>query len=529
MARIGVYCGSFNPVHKGHIRIAEKILEDGLADQVLIIPTGSYWHKDDLMPLNERIRMLEMACRKGMVIDHEHNDLPYTYMIFEELEKEHPENSYALILGADNLLRFDEWVNYRDLLQHDLIIVGRDGIDVKECLQRLQKNDCAMLDIDEIDISSTYIREHLDDHELIKDMIDDEVYGYLKRKGKGIMQHEITKRHPLLDDDGHLIETGYAKSLILDYDRKKIKANQLRIKEWDYYLICNGDFGIALTIDDNSYMALDSISFLDFRNAFEHTNSPMKAMTLGKRNFPSSSKTGDVRADGKDYSIEFVNQGDKRILDFRMEKFDKDKSIEGSITLEDYDDESMVIVTPYRESKVHFYYNQKINCMPASGKVVYGGKEYVFDRKDSFGTLDWGRGVWTYRNTWYWGSASGIVEGKRFGFNIGYGFGDTSAASENMLFHDGKAHKLSQVTFNIPMKDGKEDYLSDWTFSSDDGRFEMDFRPILDRHANTDFIILGSNQHQVFGYFSGRCVLDDGKVLEIRDLLGFAEKVSNKW
>ncbi|MEI3102134.1 MAG: DUF2804 family protein [Oscillospiraceae bacterium] len=64
--------------------------------------------------------------------------------------------------------------------------------------------------------------------------------------------------------------------------------------------------------------------------------------------------------------------------------------------------------------------------------------------------LDWGRGVWTYHNTWYWGSASYHVNGVPFGWNIGYGFGDTSAASENMLFYKGKAHKLSQVKFNIP-------------------------------------------------------------------------------
>ncbi|MBQ2658155.1 MAG: DUF2804 domain-containing protein [Erysipelotrichaceae bacterium] len=342
-------------------------------------------------------------------------------------------------------------------------------------------------------------------------------------------QHEITERHPLLDEKGHLIETGYAKSLILDYDRKKIKAPALRIKEWDYYLIYNKDFAVALTIDDNSYMALDSISLIDFTIPWEHTNSPMKVMTLGNRNFPSSSVTGDVKGEGKGYKIEFLNQGVKRILNFHMENFMDGKAIEGSITLHCEPSESMVIVTPYKESKVHFYYNQKINCMPAEGKVTFDGKDYVFEKENSFGTLDWGRGVWTYKNTWYWGSASGKVDGHLFGFNIGYGFGDTSAASENMLFYDNKAHKLSQVTFNIPMKDGKEDYLSDWTFSSDDGRFEMDFKPVLDRASNTDFVILGSDQHQVFGKFSGTAILDDGTEIKIKDFMGFAEKVSNKW
>ncbi|MBQ2582586.1 MAG: DUF2804 family protein [Erysipelotrichaceae bacterium] len=527
MKKIGVYVGSFNPVHRGHIRIARECLKQKLVDEVLIIATGAYWQKNDLLPLEERIGMLELVKEPGMVVDRRYNDYPYTYQIFKQLEKDYEDTSFSLIIGADNLPRFNEWQEYKTLLKYDFLVVRRRGTDIKENMSRLNKTNYTVLDLEEMPISSTFIREHLDDYEDVRDMLDRRVYDYLK--GNVNMQHEITERHPLLDENGHLIETGYAKSLILDYDRKAIKAPSLRIKEWDYYLVYNDRFGVALTVDDNSYMALDSISLLDFRIPWEHTNSPMKVMTLGKRNFPSSSKEGNVKGDGKGYSIEFLKEKGKRILNFRMEDFCEGKPIEGSITLTDPDEESMVIVTPYKESKVHFYYNQKINCMPAEGKVVYDGKEYVFDKEDSFGTLDWGRGVWTYKNTWYWGSASGLVDGHRFGFNIGYGFGDTSAASENMLFWDGKAHKLSRVTFNIPQKDGKDDFLSPWTFTSDDGRFEMDFKPVMDRAANTDFIILGSNQHQVFGRFSGTCVLDDGEKIEIRDLLGFAEKVANKW
>ena len=342
-------------------------------------------------------------------------------------------------------------------------------------------------------------------------------------------QHEITSRHPLLDENGHLIECGYAKSLILDYDRKAIKANGMRIKEWDYYLIYKDDYAIALTIDDNSYMALDSISIIDFKNKWEITTSPMKFFTNGKRNFPATSLEGNIRVDEKGYFLSFEKKDNKRILTFHMDNYKDGKPVDGEITLTDNNEESMVIVTPYKESKVHFYYNQKINCMPANGKVTYDGVDYIFNENDSFGTLDWGRGVWTYKNTWYWGSGSGAVDGHRFGFNIGYGFGDTSAASENMLFYDGKAHKISQVKFNIPMKDGKEDYMSDWTFTSDDGRFEMNFKPVLDRASNTDFVILGSDQHQVFGRFTGTAILDDGTKVEIKDFMGFAEKVMNKW
>lgn len=98
----------------------------------------------------------------------------------------------------------------------------------------------------------------------------------------------------------------------------------------------------------------------------------------------------------------------------------------------------MVIATPFEKKKA-FYYNQKINCMPAFGYMKYDGKTYTFSKKTDFGTLDWGRGVWTYDNRRYWGSANTYVDGVLFGFNIGYGFGDTSAATENMLFYNGKA------------------------------------------------------------------------------------------
>ena len=119
------------------------------------------------------------------------------------------------------------------------------------------------------------------------------------------------------------------------------------------------------------------------------------------------------------------------------------------------------------------------------------------------------------------------VDGVPFGWNIGYGFGDTSAATENMLFYDGKAHKLGRVVFNIP--GGERDFLSPWTFGSDDGRFEMDFVPVLDRASCTDALLIKSDQHQVFGRFSGRATLDDGRVITVKDFPGFAEKVMNRW
>ena len=105
-----------------------------------------------------------------------------------------------------------------------------------------------------------------------------------------------------------------------------------------------------------------------------------------------------------------------------MDNFLGSLPIKGEIVLTREPGESIVMCTPFRK-KAHFYYNQKINCMRASGTVSVRGRSYAFEPADSFAVLDWGRGVWTYSNTWYWGSASGEAEGVPFGFNLGYGFG----------------------------------------------------------------------------------------------------------
>ncbi len=342
------------------------------------------------------------------------------------------------------------------------------------------------------------------------------------------MQHRITTPGPLHDDQGRVREPGYATDPLLQYDRKRIKASRLRIKEWDYYIVMNDDYGVAFTVADNAYLGFVSVTFFDFKQPMHVTASKMKILPLGRFGMPASSQTGDVIYQDKRWYVAFRHHGDHRILDAEIRGFYNHKELKVHFELTDEPDDSMVIATPFDTNPKAFYYNRKINAMTAKGFAIFDGKRIEF-KNNTFGTLDWGRGVWTYDNTWYWGSASGIVDGKSFGFNVGYGFGDTSAATENMVFVDGVAHKLDAVTFEIPTKDGEDDFLSPWRFTSSDGRFELDFEPIHDRADKINVLFLVSDQHQTFGRFNGTVTLDDGRVLNIKNLLGFAEKVHNKW
>ena len=345
-------------------------------------------------------------------------------------------------------------------------------------------------------------------------------------------QHEITAEQPLLDSKGNISEPGFAKKLFWKYDRNDIKANKLRIKEWDYYYIGTQDYGLCLTVSDVGYVSSLSVSLLKFGDKpFQMNDSELGILPLGKVNMPSTSVSGDVSTKAGTLEITFNNDGVKRHLFGKYDNFcNSGKTLTFDVVLSDCPEESMVIATPF-DKDAHFYYNQKINCMKAEGFVKFDDIDWQFNEENkALGTLDWGRGVWTYDNTWYWGSGQMVLDdGNVFGFNIGYGFGNTTAASENMLFYNGKSHKLDQVKFNIPMKNGDFDYMSPWTFTSNDGRFEMSFKPIIDRVAPIDLKVMCMIPHQVFGLISGTATLDDGTVVEVKDKLVFAERVHNKW
>jgi hypothetical protein len=255
----------------------------------------------------------------------------------------------------------------------------------------------------------------------------------------------------------------------------------------------------------------------------------MVLFTKGKFNLPRTSETGEIVLTVKGVTLNIRKKSNKRQLNLYFPRFNKGEGIKAELTLnQDPKMDTMVIATPWKNNPTRFYYNQKINCMPANGIVQKGKKIYYFKGHNdkSYGVLDWGRGVWTRKNRWYWGSASGKLDnGTLIGWNIGYGFSDRSYASENLIFYNGVGHKLDQVLFHID----KKNYMKPWRFTSNDGRFEMIMEPIVDRNSKANLLLIKSLQHQIFGYFTGYITLDDGTKIKINNLLGFAEEVYNKW
>lgn len=183
--RIGLYCGSFSPLHVGHVGIINEVLKEDLVDNVIVVPTKDYWDKKIAIPYNLRVKCLKTIESDKIIIDEDVDDsnAPNTYSLLERLKTKYPRSSFKLIVGADNLPSFDKWVNYQYLLDnYEFIVMNREGLNPLEDLRRLNKNDYSILKCDNFNVSSTFIRENIDKIEVIKDLISDEVLKILKDK-----------------------------------------------------------------------------------------------------------------------------------------------------------------------------------------------------------------------------------------------------------------------------------------------------------------------------------------------------------
>ena len=333
------------------------------------------------------------------------------------------------------------------------------------------------------------------------------------------MQKQFIQQGPVLKSDGSPIP-GYSTKSILSYRRKAIKAPPYRIKEWDFYQVTDKRMCLQFTIGHAAYAGQICAMLFDFEKG-EKLAEKGKFLVLpfGSLHMPEDAETDNVLAfEKKEGMMRFETIGSKRHLLCRWDDFEAD------IMLSRQNANSLVINVPFDESPKAFYYNQKINCMTAEGKVRYSGKEYHFSRDESFGLLDWGRGVWPFHNEWYWSNGTGYVGKQIFGFNLGCGFGNTNAATENILFYGDTVHKLEDVQF-----EPGSGYMTPWHLFDKEGRLDLVFTPVYDRTTSTKLLWVDNCCHQMFGSFEGKAVLDDGTVLEINNLTSFAEHAVNNW
>ena len=189
--KIGIYSGSFNPVHNGHISLTKYLLDSDIVDDVWIVVSPLNPLKttsDELIADELRLQMAKIAfegIRDTKVSDVEFR-LPrpsYTIDTLNFLQKQYPDYHFFLLIGEDNMAIFDKWKNYEEILRKYTVLVYPRHADTNMSDNVLRHTNINKIDAPYIDISSTDIRRRIRQQQPLTDILPKAVIDFIKSNG----------------------------------------------------------------------------------------------------------------------------------------------------------------------------------------------------------------------------------------------------------------------------------------------------------------------------------------------------------
>lgn len=183
--KVGLFFGSFNPVHIGHMVLANYMLEYTDLERIwfVVSPHNPLKQKSSLLDEKQRLHLVDLAIgdnakMKSSDIEFKLPQPSYTINTLTYLKEKYPKNDFALIMGTDNLQSFHKWKNYEEILkQFELYIYPRPGFDGGELRTH---NKIKMVNAPLMEISSTAIRKAIKEKKDIRYCIPEASWNYIK-------------------------------------------------------------------------------------------------------------------------------------------------------------------------------------------------------------------------------------------------------------------------------------------------------------------------------------------------------------
>ncbi|MEL1241007.1 nicotinate (nicotinamide) nucleotide adenylyltransferase [Flavobacterium flavipallidum] len=184
--KIGLYFGTFNPIHVGHLIIANHMAEHADLDQVWLVvtPHNPLKKKSTLLDDYHRLQMVFLATEdypklKPSDIEFKLSQPNYTVNTLVHLEEKYPNHEFSLIMGEDNLKSFHKWKNYEAILEHhDIYVYPRISAE-EENLELKQHPKVHLIDAPVVEISSTTIRKNIKSAKNVRPLLPPKVWEYI--------------------------------------------------------------------------------------------------------------------------------------------------------------------------------------------------------------------------------------------------------------------------------------------------------------------------------------------------------------
>jgi len=180
---IGLYFGTFNPIHNGHLAIAKEMYKQGLFDVVWFVVSPNSPFKEYCLLLDEykRLELVNIAIKElpycfASDIEFSMERPSYTYLTLRQLKEKYPYHTFSIIMGEDNLNDIEKWKNQEEIMQnHSIYVYPRAGTSQKKTM-----NNVFYIDLPLLNISSSQIRECLKKGETIEEFVPKEVVTKLQ-------------------------------------------------------------------------------------------------------------------------------------------------------------------------------------------------------------------------------------------------------------------------------------------------------------------------------------------------------------
>lgn len=183
---IGVYAGSFNPIHNVHLSIANKLINDGIVDKVIFVPAGDGYDKKGLALGKHRLNMIARAIDGNSNLEVSDieiaNNKLYSYQTLDYFKGKYFDSEICFIMGSDNLQTFHTWKRYKYILEnYKLIVFLRNGQNKEEFDRYLNCKNIVFVEYN-VSLSASEIREDIkkNKYDEVKRKVHDKVFDYIK-------------------------------------------------------------------------------------------------------------------------------------------------------------------------------------------------------------------------------------------------------------------------------------------------------------------------------------------------------------
>lgn len=342
-------------------------------------------------------------------------------------------------------------------------------------------------------------------------------------------ERELTEPVDLCGPDGRQLNPSARGWSRRPLHTANLRGGWGRTKRWDYWAVLADDLAVSITYADVDYLGIAAIWWVDLGAGVSGGREVVVPLARGLE-LPDLPGSRGLTYRSRDLELELRDElGGTRLRASWRERDHRRGRLEAFVELPP-DHGSVNVVIPW--SARRFQYTSKHQARPAHGELVVGDRSRAFGERSNgtaaWGVLDVGRGRWPYRTRWNWGGGAGpSADGAHVvGLQVGGRWTAGTGATENGIVVDGRVVKLGAELIWTYDWDAP---LEPWHVRDEAGTLDLTLTPRYDRHARSNALLVATEVHQVFGRWRGRVPAPDGSVVELGDVLGFAEESRSRW